>query len=100
MMPGTAAGGVQMIARSGADGSAAAEGYTLSPASTECFGLTGKIAPLNPAASRLPSTVLPTLPCRSEAPITATERGLKRYSRLRTVIQALPFESRHETRIV
>src|SRR5579883_92470 len=45
------------------------------------FGFTGYTVPPKGVLSRFQSTCLPTLPSRSEAPITATLFGLKMLSR-------------------
>ncbi len=83
---GTVAGGVQITARSGALARSATLAATGRPASLVYFGLTGWMAPRKPPAIRLCSSVAPRLPGRSEAPISATERGAKSLPRLRTLI--------------
>jgi hypothetical protein len=89
--PGTVAGGVQITARSGAEGSAAMSAWQGSPSRSVCFGFTAQRAPAKPART-FRHTVPPTLAGRALAPITATDRGSKRGSRLR-IVMAGPFRT-------
>src|ERR1700719_1179802 len=50
-------------------------------------------SPANPARRRLRATTAPTEPARGVAPISATDRGLKSLSRLRTDIAAIGWSS-------
>jgi hypothetical protein len=52
-------------------------GYALIPRTLGRFGLTGKTVPPKGLVTRFHSTVRPTLPCVSVAPITAMVRGAK-----------------------
>ena len=89
-MPGIVAGGVQMMARSGACGRRATSCQTCRPSSVSYFGLTGNSGPLKPPSRRLRRIVAPTLPGRSDAPTRATDFGANSCLRLRTLIHALP----------
>src|SRR6185312_14707560 len=87
--PGMVAAGVQITARSGACGRSSTLRYALNPATLSCRRFTGQTGPWNPPCKRLLITVAPTLCGLSEAPIRATERGLKRYSRFRLLTSVL-----------
>ena len=79
--PGTLAGGVQITARSGACGRAATSGKQTSSPRRSRLGFTGQRGPVKGACRTLRQTVAPTLPGRSEAPKTATLRGVRSWSR-------------------
>ena len=72
---GTVGAGVQITARSGTPGRSSTDAKAVRPAMRAWRRLTGQIGPSKPPASRLLMTVAPTLPGRSEAPITATASG-------------------------
>jgi hypothetical protein len=59
-MPGTVAGGVQMIARSGIEGRLAMSVWQGIPSTAWYFGLTASTRPSKPAPDRLRATTLPT----------------------------------------
>ena len=75
--PGTVGAGVTITARSTSSGTSSTVGYALMPRTFTRFRFTGKIVPPNELVMRFQSMVLPTLPSRSVAPITATLRGEK-----------------------
>ncbi len=79
--PGTVGAGVAITARSISSGIVPTAGYDLMPKTLERFGLTGKTVPPKGLVTRFQTRERPTLPSRSEAPMTATERGLKNTSR-------------------
>ena len=83
---GTVAAGVHITVRSGDVGKAATDGNARRPATVDRRLLTGQTGPLNAPANRFLITVAPTLCGRSEAPITATDLGQNKCSRLRTDI--------------
>jgi hypothetical protein len=78
---GIVRGGVQITARSGATGRLATFGYVKTPATAGYFGFTGMIGPVKLPCSRLRMITPPTLTGLFDAPTTATDCGLKRYSR-------------------
>src|SRR5215467_13831348 len=80
MTPGTVAAGVTTTARSTGSGTSPIEAQALIPRTFRRFALTGYTAPPNGLVRRFHSTVRPTLPARSVAPITATLRGAKNTS--------------------
>jgi hypothetical protein len=87
MIDGTVAGGVAITASSGTFGSASTESkHGWAPIALWC-GLTSATVPSNAPERIFLVSVCPTVPGVSLAPMTATERGRKQYSRLRTVIQ-------------
>ena len=97
----TPAGGVQISASSGACGSAATLGQAFTSSTVACLRLTAYSAPSKPPWRRLRHTVAPTLPGRSEAPMTATDRGCSRLSRWRMLMagsQAAPRSGSHLAR--
>ena len=84
-IPGTAAAGVAMTARSTSSGKAAADGRQGTPSSSATAGLTAYTGP-----GKLPVTMLcrmarPTEPSRRPAPMTATEAGARTCRRLATL---------------
>ena len=85
-MPGTVAGGVQMIARSGIEGRLAMSAWQGIPSTAWYFGLTASTGPSKPAPARLRATTLPTEARVWLAPIRATDFGLNTWSRLRMVM--------------
>ena len=84
----TVPGGVQITARSGAFGRSDTLAWQAMSPSVACLGLTAWTWPANAPARRLRQTVAPTLPARSDAPITQTEAGSRRRSRWRTLTVA------------
>ena len=72
---GTVGAGVHTTAKSGAAGSDATSANAGRPATSERRRFTGHTGPAKPAASRLRITSAPMLRSRSDAPITAIERG-------------------------
>ena len=78
--PGTTFAGVMTTARSIRSGTAATLGYALTPRTLARFALTGKTVPPKGFVNRFQSTVRPTLPGVSLAPMTATLRGAKNTS--------------------
>jgi hypothetical protein len=74
-MPGTVAGGVQMMARSGACGRSATLRQTAQAGEFIVLRIDRIQRALEAAGRRLCSTVAPTLPGRSEAPTSATDFG-------------------------
>ncbi len=83
---GMVAGGVTSTARSGAAGSDATEGWQACPSMAPYFGLTSQTGPANPPPSRFRAVMSPTLPGLVLAPISATDRGRSRKSKLRMVM--------------
>ena len=83
---GTVAAGVQITARSGVPGSDSTSGQARSPSTVPLRRSTSHTGPLKPAERRLRHTTMPRLPGRSEIPMTATDRGANRVSRLRTLM--------------
>ena len=81
---GTVAAGVHITASSAGVGNAPTDGNARWPATVDRRLLIGQIAPVNVPPIRFLNTVAPTLCGRSEAPITAIDLALNRYSRLRT----------------
>ena len=80
----TPAAGTVMTARSGASGSAAAEGTLVTPGMCSSCGLTAYSAPAYPASRMFIRIDRPMEPGRCPAPTTATERGASSGSRLAT----------------
>ena len=78
----------QITARSGAVGRSATPAWHATPSSVAWRGLTAWIGPAKVPARRFRQTVAPTLPARSDAPITQTEVGSRRRSRWRTLTSA------------
>ena len=74
----TDSAGTAMIAWSGTAGSAARLGKQRRPPTTSRPALTGQMAPRYPNFWRKPTASPPRLPSRSEAPMTATDRGARR----------------------
>ena len=87
MTAGTVWAGVATIARSGAAGREAMSLKQARPLMVSCFGFTGQIGPLKPASHTFLVTNKPTEPSRGDAPMMATERARKAYSRLRMVMR-------------
>ena len=81
MMPGIDGGGVTTTARSTSSGIADTEGYAFTPRTLGRFGFTGYTVPPNGLVTRFQSTVRPTVPGFSVAPMTATVLGEKKTSR-------------------
>ncbi len=81
IMPGTAAAGVVTTTRSTFSGTAAILGYALMPSTLARVGFTGYTAPPKGVLIKFQSTVRPTLPGFSVAPITATLFGAKMASK-------------------
>src|SRR5207253_224878 len=81
MMLGTLAAGVTMTAKSTGRGTALISGYALFPRILARLGLIGNKAPPKELFIKFQSTVRPTLPGFSVAPITATAVGLKKTSK-------------------
>ncbi len=77
MTPGTVAAGVTTTARSSLPGASVSEGYVGTPNTSRRCGFTPQSAPGKPPLTRFSTTVRPTLPSRSVAPITATDLGRK-----------------------
>ncbi len=77
MSPGAVAAGVTSTARSRSTGTSPTVGYARMPSTLSRFGFTGKTVPPNCVWTMFHSTVRPTLPGFSVAPITATFLGLK-----------------------
>ena len=88
---GTVRGGVTITARSGTSGRSDIRFAQGSPCRLSCLGFTGQTGPSKPPSMMLRITTEPTDPSRSDAPITATERGARTLSRLRIVIGTPPF---------
>ena len=79
MMPGTVAGGVAITARSGARRQRRRRARSRAgPSPRRCFGFTGQTGPSNPPLQDIAPAPRPRPSRRSEAPITATERGCRR----------------------
>ena len=81
MIPGMVLAGVTTTARSTFSGTAAMLGYARMPNTLGRFGFTGYTVPPNGVLIRFHSTVRPTLPGFSVAPIRATDSGSKKTSR-------------------
>src|SRR5690242_17522390 len=77
MIAGTVHAGVVTTIRSGTPGSSAMDLYAGRPSTLGRFGFTGHTGPPKGLAMRLLRTVQPTLPTRSDAPMTATDPGVK-----------------------
>ena len=71
--PGTVRGGVQITARSGGCGRSPTRAWHGYAVERRVLGIDREERPREVPARRLRQTVAPTLPARSEAPITATE---------------------------
>ena len=79
--PGTVVAGVTTMARSTSAGTSPMLGNARTPHTSLCLGLTAYTLSENAPCERFISTVRPTLPAFSVAPITATFFGKKKASR-------------------
>ena len=95
--PGTVSGGVHSTARSGACGRSAARANTGYAVERGVLGIDRRRSgPANVPARRLRHTVAPTLPTRSDAPMTATDFGSSSRSRWRMLTGGSKSRSRHD----
>src|SRR5215204_2529457 len=78
IISGTAGAGATMSARSTLAGTSETEGYAFMPSTLGLCEFTGKTVPPNGLLTRFHMIVRPTLPGRSDAPITATVSGRSR----------------------
>ena len=92
MRSATVSAGVHTTASSGTPGRSATRAKAGSPAMVLRLALTAQRGPAKPPSRRLRQTVAPTLLGRSLAPMTATELGSNRESRLRMLM------ARHDAR--
>jgi len=81
MMLGTVGAWVAITARSRRCGMSSTEAKQGTPCTWSCLGFTANSLPWNPDSTMFLMITAPIEPSRSEAPITATERGSNRLLR-------------------